>query len=287
MTNDDVRSIRDTVVPNHQPAAIRWLSLFVLQSLAAIGVLLNCSLTTSPLRQPLQMFFFQSDPDPPLDHLDPAILTSPINADDPNLSDATADYLAHLDLATHVTQESAIGDFAAATLKFLGFNERHATVATRYIIPLTICGETRAAQTEVCIIYRPTTILLVLVGTLLDKTNAEAQVVAEAIAAFQFNNAKRAARGQPVLEVMTIPCIIMFGTNPTFYLVPVTTELSKAVVTAQYPTTQTRALKCVTVMAHQRRISDGMADTEFRKLALKRFIAFKSLAKSYWQQFLA
>ncbi|KAN0079918.1 hypothetical protein V8E55_009484 [Tylopilus felleus] len=244
----------------------------------------NISITpTSPA------VFFQSAPDPPLDHLDPAILTSPIYADDPNLSDATADYLGYLDLATHATQESAIDDFAAATLKLLGFNERHATVATRYIIPLTICGETRAAQTDVCVIYRPTTILLVLVEdkTLLNKTNAEAQVVAEAIAAFQFNNAKRAARGQPVLEVMTIPCITMFGTNPTFYLVPVTTELSNAVVTAQYPTTQIQVLKCVTVVAHQRRISDGMADTEFRKLALKRFIAFKSLAKSYWQQFLA
>ena len=231
--------------------------------------------------------FFQSGPDPSLDHLDPAILISR-SADEPDLSDTTADYLGYLDLATHATQESAIDDFAAATLRFLGYNERHSTVATRYIIPLTICGETRAAQTDVCVIYRPTTILLVLVEdkTLFNKTNAEAQVVAEAIAAFQFNNAKRAARGQPVLEVMTIPCITMFGTNPTFYLVPVTKELSNAVMTAQYPTTQTQVLKCVTVLEHQRRISDGMADTEFRRLALKRFIAFKSLAKTYWQQFL-
>ncbi|TEB35467.1 hypothetical protein FA13DRAFT_1728279 [Coprinellus micaceus] len=243
----------------------------------------NVSITpTSPA------VFFQSGSDPSLDHLDPAILTSP-GGDDPNLSDIAADYLGYLDLATHASQESAIDDFAAATLKLLGFNERHSNVATRYIIPLTICGETRAAQTDVCLIYRPTTILLALVGdkTLSNKTNAEAQVVAEAIAAFQFNNTKREARGQPVLEAMNIPCITMSGTIPTFYLVPVTQALSDAVATAQYPSTQTRVLKCVTVMAHQRRISDGMADTEFRKLALKRFLAFKSLAKSHWQQFLA
>jgi hypothetical protein len=86
---------------------------------------------------------------------------------------------------------------------------------------------------------------------------------------------------------MTIPCITMFGTNPTFYLVPVTRELSDAVKTAQYPTSETRVLKCVTVATHPRRLSDGMADTEFRKLALKRFLAFKSLARSYWQQYLA
>jgi hypothetical protein len=119
---------------------------------------------------------------------------------------------------------------------------------------------------------------------LFHKANAEAHVVAAAIAAFQFNNTKRAARGQPVLGVMTIPCITMFGTTPTFYLVPVTRELSDAVMTAQYPTSQTRVLKCVTVAAHPGRISDGMADPEFRKLALKRFVAFKSLARSYWQQ---
>jgi hypothetical protein len=93
----------------------------------------------------------------------------------------------------------------------------------------------------VCIVYRPTTILLVLVEdkTFFNKTSTEAQMVAEAIAAFQYNNTKRVARGQPALEVMTIPCITMVGTNPTFYLVTVTEELSDAV---------------------KRRVSDGMAD---------------------------
>ena len=111
-------------------------------------------------------------------------------------------------------------------------------------------------------------------------------MVAEAIAAFQYNNTKRVARGQPTLEVMTIPCITMVGTNPTFYLVAVTKELSDAVKTGQYPPTQTRVLQCVTVPGHQRRVSDGMADIEFRKLALRRFVAFKNLARSHWQHFL-
>lgn len=59
---------------------------------------------------------------------------------------------------------------------------------------------------------------------------------------------------------MTIPGI-MVSTNPTFYLVPVTKELSDAVMTAQFPQ-PTWVLKCVTVAGHQRRVSDGMADTE-------------------------
>jgi len=47
---------------------------------------------------------------------------------------------------------------------------------------------------------------------------------------------------------MTIPCITMSGTRPTFYLVPVTTELNDAVITGQYPATQTRILRCATVL---------------------------------------
>jgi len=249
---------------------------------------LNSSLTTSPLVPPPHMFFFQPSPDPPLDHLDPAILSSP-NGNDPNLSDTASRYLGYLDLATNASQESAIDDFAAATLRLLGFDDQQfSNVATRYIIPLTICGETRAAQTDVCLVYRPSTVLLVLVEdkTLLNKTSAEAQMVAEAIAAFQYNNAKREARNQHVLAAMTIPCITMVGTTPTFYLVPVTKELSDAVMTGQYPPTQTLVLKCVTVTGHQRRISDGMADIEFRRLALKRFVAFKNVARSHWQHFL-
>ena len=94
--------------------------------------------------------------------------------------------------------------------------------------------------------------------------------------------------GLPELEAMTIPCITMSNINPTFYLVPVTKELSNAVMGAQYPPTQTRVLKCVTFVP-QRRPTGGneMVDIEFRKVALKRFVAFKSLAKSHWQQFLA
>ena len=235
--------------------------------------------------------FFQPIPDPTLDHLDPAILSSP-NGNNPNLSHGAARYLGYLDLATNASQESSIDDFAAATLLLLGFDEQFSTVATRFIIPLTICGESRVAQTDVCLIYRPSTVLLVLVDvddkTLMNKTSAEAQMVAEAIAAFQYNNAKRESRNQRVLEAMTIPCITMVGTTPTFYLVPVTKELSDAVMTGQYPLTQTRVLKCVTVAGHdERRVSDGMADIEFRKIALKRFLAFKTLARNHWQHFIS
>ncbi|KIJ15760.1 hypothetical protein PAXINDRAFT_176326 [Paxillus involutus ATCC 200175] len=206
-------------------------------------------------------------PDPSLDNIDPAILNSPPDDTNPATSRAAALYLDYLDLAARATQENFINDFAAETLKLLDFNDRGITVSTRFIIPLTTCGESnRVAQTDVCLIHTPTFVLLAL-------------VIAEAIAAFQFNNRKRKDRGLNPLNAMTIPCITMKGTRPTFYLVPVTTELSNAVITGQYPATQTQVLRCVTVA---RRASTGMEDTEYRKLALKRFLAFKALARSHW-----
>lgn len=233
--------------------------------------------------------FFRSSADPPLGHLDPALLTAPPGASDPHLSEITTEYLGYLDLATTPTQESFIDDFARETLRLLGFFGPNRILSSRYIIPLTICGDgSRVAQTDVCLLHRPSLILLVLVQdkTLFNRTNAESQVVAEAIAAFQFNNKKRESRGLAPLDSMTIPCITMSGTRPTFYLVPVTHTLSIAVATGQYPATETEVFKCVTVLGHQRRASEGMENTEYRKLAFQRFLAFKSLAQGHWETIL-
>lgn len=229
---------------------------------------------------------FFPNPDPSLDHIDPAILSSPPGIVNPAHSNVAAAYLGYLDLATRVTQQCFVNDFAAETLKLLAFNERGTTVSTRYTIPLTICGKAdRVAQADVCLIrHRSVFILLVLIN-LADKTNADAQVVARAIAAFQFNNSKRREYGLDPQKVMTIPCIAMSGTRPTFYLVPVTTGLSSAVITGKYPATRTRVLRC-NVAAHTGQVGTGMEDKEYRKLALKRFLAFKVLAKSHWASIL-
>jgi hypothetical protein len=225
----------------------------------------------------------------PTVHIDPAILSSPPSDTSLALSDIAAEYLGYLNLAARAIQECFINDFAAETLKLLGFNERRTVVSTRYIIPLTICGEAnRVAQTDVCLIHNPTFVLLVLVAekTLTNRADAEPQVVAEAIAAFQFNNRKRREHGLDPLDAMTMPCIAMTGTRPTFYLVPVTIELSHAVITGQYPAHQTCVLRCGTVPTYTQRASAGMEDAEYRKLALKRFLAFKTLSRSHWVRIL-
>ncbi|KDR71651.1 hypothetical protein GALMADRAFT_254028 [Galerina marginata CBS 339.88] len=82
---------------------------------------------------------------------------------------------------------------------------------THFSVPLTICGDANMeAQTDVCVLHRPSLVSLVLVA---DRTTfnepgtqpkAEPQVIAGAIAAFQFNNRKREWRGFPRLNAMTV-----------------------------------------------------------------------------------
>jgi len=186
--------------------------------------------------------FFLRNPESPLVGVDPSLIDSPVDAE--NVPDHTFQYLTHLDLVTSAGQESLIDDFARETLRLLGFAERGLALSTRYIIPLTICGDNRrTAQTDVCLLDRRSMILLILQEdkTIFDSTQPEPQVIAEAIAAYQYNNEKRQTRGLAILDAMTIPCITMVGTRPTFYLVPVTQALSVAVVTGQYPKLQLRS----------------------------------------------
>ncbi|KAG6813625.1 hypothetical protein H0H92_009242 [Tricholoma furcatifolium] len=226
--------------------------------------------------------FFTTHLEQSLDHIDPAILNSVCPGDIPALSDSAAAYFNHLHLATKREQFSFFDNFAAETMKLLGFNEHSTVVSQRYTIPWTISyDDTHFAETDVCLIH---TSLLVLLVVTQDKTLTmtcdEPIVVAAAIAAFQFNNQKRAQLGLVPLDVMTIPCIEMAKTRPTFYLVPVTKELSDAVIRGQYPAHETRVLRCSTPT--YRPMIIGMEGKEYRKVALQRFLAFKALAKSHW-----
>jgi len=115
--------------------------------------------------------------------------------------------------------------------------------------------------------------------------NPEAQVIAEAIAAFQLNNNTRGQLGQPLLDSMVIPCITMTYTRPIFYLVPVTQELSQAVAFGLFPPNPTVVKRCV-ASPKSGRIFDGMETPDFRQLALRHFIAFRTVAETHWSAFM-
>ncbi|KAJ7784337.1 hypothetical protein B0H16DRAFT_1876804 [Mycena metata] len=233
-----------------------------------------------------QEFFI--NPNPSLEHLDPALLATPSNTFPSGVSEATAWYLKSLGLATRL---GMLDDFARETLRLPGldFYESNDFVAcTRFTIPFQICGETvKASETAVCLLHHPSLILLIVARaqTGFDSTGdsgPHAQVIAMAVSAFQYNNQQRIETGLQPLESMVIPCIAMADTRPTFYLVPVTLALSTAVETGQYPPTETVVSVCFTDIQGAS-ATVGMEDLEYRKLALERFLAFKNLARDHWK----
>jgi hypothetical protein len=183
-----------------------------------------------------------------ISNLDPHLVSGTLSTQ--GLSDRTLLLLHHLDLASgrQARDESAVDDFAKEMLFFLGYQSRGLVLRCRQEIPLTVCGDTnRSAQTDVSLLQGSTTILLIVQEdkTIFNNSDPEPQVIAEAIAAFQSNNRARQDRHLHMLDKMTIPCIIMVGTLPTFYLVPVTEELSNAVSLGRYPFVLTMVTKCV------------------------------------------
>ncbi|KAK0470594.1 hypothetical protein IW261DRAFT_1573028 [Armillaria novae-zelandiae] len=209
--------------------------------------------------------FFGYKPHTIPDAIDPAFLTTTVPPDE-HLSDGTYRLLQYLDLAMHANsgQESAIDDFAKELLRLLGFEER-------------------SAQTDLCLIQGTMTILLVIQE---DKTLvSEAQVIAEAVAAFQYNNTARDHNGLDLRDSMTIPAIMMISTHPIFYKVPITQELSDAVTTGQYPVSKTEVIKCVVALTSHR-LSEGMEVPEFRWEVLYHYEAFRKMLKECWKHFI-
>ena len=160
---------------------------------------------------------------------------------------------------------------------------------SRHHMPLQICGDpNRSARSSVSLVLAPRGAVLLLAQTTANGPrphDPEPQVIAEAIAAFQWNNRSQAQLGEPELDSMTIPCITMIGTRPTFYLVPVTRELSDAIATAQYPRSPTVVKKCVAELEGIQP-SEGMENLAFRQFALQHFTAFRTLAKGHWSAFM-
>ena len=227
---------------------------------------------------------FYGRPLPPITSLDPNLLFGTLST--PGLSDETYRFLQHLDLVSrpNLDQESAIHDFTRQMLRALGY-EKRGLLRSRYAVPLLVCGDSnRSEQIDICLVQGSCTILLVVQEDK-DLLNPEAQIIAEAIATFQYNNHIRVRSGESELDSMTIPCISMIGTLPTFYLVPVTRNLSDAVAASQHPLSPTVVQKCV-VTSNSLGLSEGMKNRDFRQVALQHYAAFRTLAEAHWSAFM-
>ena len=191
---------------------------------------------------------------------------------------ASLSLLKRLDLAAMIVdgEESAVDDFAVEVLRALGYETDQTVIRTRKNIRLQMCGELVHAKTDVCVLDINSSLLLLVQEdkSHLNPSDPEAQLIAEAIAAFQHNNKKRVDElFLDPLEEQVIPGITMVGTFPRFYKIRVTSELDRCVRHGAYPSSS------IIVDRHTPRVpkrrSDGMKPLDNRRLVLQCYEAFR------------
>lgn len=94
-------------------------------------------------------------------------------------------------------------------------------------------------------------------------------MVAAAIAAFRHNNRALEDKGLAHLKKITFPAIIMEGTNPKFYKIPVSEELQLAVYQGSYPAETTLVERLVPVLPNPRQQDHGLLPLDNRKYLLQ------------------
>ena len=221
--------------------------------------------------------FFET-PTLPQPTISPDVLTCP----GPNdaADDSAYELLRTMDLAMTPApaEESAVDDFAVLLLRALGYTGRGRVLRTRKDLPLVICGETRHAKTDVCLIDDNEILLLVQEDKRhMEGSDPEPQLIAEAIAAFSANNRTR----QQTLALDPIPSklmagITMKGTAPIFYKVNVTEELVTSIGGGAFPETTTKVYAHIPALPRPaRRWSEGMKPLDNRQIILSCYEAFK------------
>lgn len=133
-----------------------------------------------------------------------------------------------LDLAMKLNEgeESAVDDFAVALLQAVDYEGEDTVIRTHKNICFQMCDE---ATSQVLLLVQED-------RSHINPSDSEGELIAEAIGAFQQDNARR--QGDlilPPLEMQVIPGIAMVRTFPRFYKIKVTKELDMAIRFGQYP----------------------------------------------------
>ena len=225
-------------------------------------------------------FFGNSNLPPPT--ISPAILaheTYPA-AGLPHLPDDVRNFFDLLEaVMTPSEWWSAVVDFSIHLLRLLGYNKQNRIIRRRTIIPLYMCSANTHTKTDVCVVDCTTERSLLLLQMDMqypDGKDREPQLIAMAIAAFQFHNHRLSTLGLPTVNTAVIPGIMMVGTAPTFYKINVDTSLVEAVELGEYPTQTTIVHKLTPpVQVPEDFQQDGMQPLNNRAVILSRFEAIK------------
>ena len=139
-----------------------------------------------------------------------------------------------------------------------------------------LASQGRHPQLDICIMHDFTAVLLVVkVDRQSRGFDPEPRLISDTIAAFHNDNMVRVKRlGTNPLISKVMPGIVMNGTMPTFYKIPVTPELIRAVVSGERPEEET------VVHAYRPEVpspEEGMKPLDNRYIILSCFEAFRQL----------
>ena len=185
---------------------------------------------------------------------------------------------------THRFEECAVDDLARSILQLFDYDEGDRAIRTREVLDLDMAKGKTQATPDICIETMELSIKLLIQE---DKSynvgndrhfmghNPEAQLIAEAVAAFQENVKIYKRFGKvDVPEDQLIPGIVMLGTCPTFYLIPIDACLSDCIKYGTQPAKDT-LVKRYKIPSLPMNISDAMLSQRHARLISECYQSFK------------
>ncbi|KAF9483605.1 hypothetical protein BDN70DRAFT_293024 [Pholiota conissans] len=176
--------------------------------------------------------------------------------------------------------KSAFLSFIMVVFDILGYFSYSCGLNEWTALPFLNCGRTMEVRVDAGLIDMDAnySIRLVVHDGLSEgstNSNAIAQLCAEAIAAFQYNNFRRRMIGLDELDSQVIPGMIMIATSPSFFKIPVSQELAWSIESGQSTSTPTTITGFIPELPHPDRKKDGMRPLDNRRVILQCFEAFK------------
>lgn len=177
-----------------------------------------------------------------------------------------------------MSEDSAVSDFLVTLLRVIGYADKGVILRTRKDIPFLSNRETKKVTSDLCLIDGVKNQMILLVQEDTGTGDAEAQLIAQAIAAFTYNNQMlRSASSHPTF-MKDMAGIIIRGTSPIFYKIPIRFTLPNAVASGNRSDYERDTI----VFAHYpniprpgRRWDEGMQPVDNRQIIFSCFEAFK------------
>ncbi|TFK69929.1 hypothetical protein BDN72DRAFT_839680 [Pluteus cervinus] len=233
---------------------------------------------------------FFGDPNLPASTAHPVFLnnvTAPPNSFDIKTGNLFQ-YLRRAVERTSKPPEAFVTEFLENLLRYLGYNAPGRLLTGRREITLPMCGKTIKVVPAITIAGDDGCDLVARAVKLRQDTStgtvdSEPRLIAEAIAAFfEFQEGHRRI-GNKVPNHREIPGIIMKGTAPVFYRIPITDDLVRSIGDGTYPDQPTTIHRLLSpVQDVSKYFSEGMQSLENRRVIVRCFEAFKRYLPPEW-----